>query len=142
MNTGVDSNPKQREPATESDDVDTLIRQGSECNGSHDAKAEKQVNDEQAKADRKDFRKEMWVVGGLILISIVDGVMFSFIENWSAPLVIGILQLFAALIFAKNFGVTEIQLWLTQLLERFPNHQAAKVDQQHDSSNAGKNRPS
>ncbi|MGG5143903.1 hypothetical protein [Alcaligenes ammonioxydans] len=88
----------------------------------NDAKARRDVNDENKRLDKKDRKHEFTVAITLLLVSLVDAVLFMFIENWSAPLVVGAIQLLAALIFAKNYGVEEIQVWLNKVIDKFPHN--------------------
>lgn len=121
MNTSDGSPDCHASTELESQDVDTLLADESK-HGTSDAQAKKQVNAENRRLDKKDRKHELTVVAALLIVSIIDGIMFSYIDNWSAPLVIGALQLLAALIFAKNYGVEEIQIWANKIIEKFPSN--------------------
>lgn len=102
------------------DEIDQLL--GEPKDDLSDDQAQENIAKENESADQSDFKKEMIVAGSLLSCSILDGLMFAFIETWSAPLIIGAIQILAALIFAKNFGVAEINVWLTKVLERIPSN--------------------
>ncbi|HBQ89189.1 MAG TPA: hypothetical protein DD803_06980 [Alcaligenes faecalis] len=89
------------------------------------------VNSENTGLDKRDRKKELTVAGTLLGVSIVDAFLFMHIGNWSAPFVVGAIQLLAALIFAKNYGVEEIQVWLNKIIEKFPTNGNGK-DQPRD----------
>lgn len=55
----------------------------------------------------------LFLLAGLILL---DAHILGSMENWAAPVVIGILQIFALLILARRCGVEEVQIWLDKVL--------------------------
>ncbi|MGP9656482.1 hypothetical protein [Halomonas sp. H2] len=73
---------------------------------------------EQALASEKDGRREDRFLFVVALVIIFDVWAMQDVDTWTLPLVVGITQLFALLIFARRMGVEEIHFWLNQLLPR------------------------
>jgi hypothetical protein len=76
------------------------------------------VDLEQALASEKDGRREDRFLFVVALVIIFDVWAMQDVDTWTLPLVVGITQLFALLIFARRMGVEEIHFWLNQLLPR------------------------
>ena len=93
MNIDDVSRNKMISSQNEGDDVASLLQDEARSGGRADADAKKRVNEENKRLDKKDRRHELIVAGVLLSVSLVDAVLFMFMENWSAPLVIGAIQL-------------------------------------------------
>lgn len=106
-------------PPPPNDEFDQLERSAGEPSQDepHDKSA---MAAEQAYAEldeEKDKRKEerfLFILAGLVLL---DAHILGNMDNWAAPLVIGILQLFGLLIYARRSGVEEVQQWLDKMLD-------------------------
>lgn len=80
--------------------------------------------------DRRKEERFLFVLVGLVLFNThVLGDM----ENWAAPLVIGLIQLFGLLIFARQSGVEEVQQWLDKVLDAVKPDRS-RVSEQADSA--------
>nr|WP_299241351.1 hypothetical protein [uncultured Halomonas sp.] len=69
-------------------------------------------------AGEKDGRREDRFMFVIALVVIFDVWAMQDVDTWTLPVVVGIVELFALLIFARRMGVEEIHFWLNQLLPR------------------------
>ena len=76
------------------------------------------VDVEQELAREKDGSREDRFLFVVALVIIFDVWAMQGVDTWTLPLVVGVTQLFALLIFARRMGVEEIHFWLNQLLPR------------------------
>lgn len=98
-------------------ELDTLAGGGTSAS-SRTAQSTAWVDLEQALASEKDGRREDRFLFVVALVIIFDVWVMQDVDTWTLPLVVGITQLFALLIFARRMGVEEIHFWLNQLLPR------------------------
>lgn len=66
--------------------------------------------------EEKDARKEerfLFVVAGLVLINVH---MLANTSVWTTPVLIGLLQLFGLIVYARRSGIEEVQQWLDKIL--------------------------
>jgi len=64
----------------------------------------------------QDGRKEDRFMFTLGLVVLADALIFTHMGNWGGPVVIGVIELFGLLIFARRCGVEEVQLWIDKVL--------------------------
>jgi|GEM_PF-6799273 len=69
-------------------------------------------------AAERDGRREDRFLFVVALVVIFDVWALKGVSTWTLPVVVGLVQLFALLIFARRMGVEEIHFWLNQLLPR------------------------
>jgi len=106
-------------PPNKKDEFDTL-ESGSASTARDGVQDKSAIAAEQAYAElaeEKDKRKEerfLFVLAGLVLF---NAHILGSMENWTAPLVLGVLQLFGLLIFAKRSGIEEVQQWVDKTLD-------------------------
>ncbi|HET8791018.1 MAG TPA: hypothetical protein VFM75_07375 [Modicisalibacter sp.] len=113
------------------------------------ARSSAEVELETDLASERDGRREDRFLFVVALIVIFDVWALQNVSTWTLPIVVGITQLFALLIFARRMGVEEIHFWLNQLLPRIKigarepeaaeQEQPAKVT---DKSQADEGKPS
>lgn len=101
--------------------LDKMIASESRSYASARSTAELEL--ETALATERDGRKEDRFLFILVLIIIFDVWVLRDASTWTLPLVVGVVELFALLIFARRHGVKEIQYWLNQLLPHVPPRQ-------------------
>lgn len=106
-----------------SDDEDKLGRMAQQSaqrstsnSGSSRSAAEAELENELA--NEKDGRREDRFLFAVALIAIFDIWAMRSVSSWTLPIVVGIVELFFLLIFARRMGVEEIHFWLNQLLPR------------------------
>lgn len=83
-----------------------------------DARSAAEVELEKELATVKDGRREDRFLFVVALVVIFNVWALRDVDTWTLPVVVGIIQLFALLIFARRMGVEEIHFWLNQLLPR------------------------
>lgn len=81
--------------------------------GAAEAELEKEL------ANEKDGRREDRFLFAVTLIVIFDIWAMRDVDTWTVPVVVGVIELFFLLIFARRMGVEEIHFWLNQLLPHF-----------------------
>ncbi|MGR6075477.1 hypothetical protein [Achromobacter sp. CSND-B12] len=62
----------------------------------------------------KEARREERFIFLLCIVALIDALAFMQMENWTGPVVIGLLQLIAITVYARRSGVDEV----VQLLDR------------------------
>lgn len=89
-----------------------LLQQGDSDSASSDslAKLEEKANDLENRLHEERF---MWIFACVVL---VDFYVFSNMENWSGPLVIGVLELIGLVVVAKRCNVDVVLPILDRLL--------------------------
>jgi hypothetical protein len=70
----------------------------------------------------RDARKEERFLLVMIVAIIVDAYLFSHIENWSGPVVIGIIELVAIAVVARKWGIEEVAQFLAMFFQRVAEH--------------------
>lgn len=131
MSTETDSNSNSSGLSHENSDFKRLKNDPNQRSSTYGRQARKDARRESSWLDKKDWKKELIVAGTLLAVSFIDALLFMAIDNWAAPLVVGAIQLLAALIFAKNYGVEEIPIWLNKVIDKFPSNGNGK-DQPKD----------
>ncbi|WFM72977.1 hypothetical protein [Halomonas sp. CKK8] len=76
--------------------------------------AEEAYKELDAVKDKLKEERFLFVLAGLVLL---NAHILGNMDNWAAPVVIGILQIFGLLIFARRSGVEEVQQLLDKLLD-------------------------
>lgn len=69
---------------------------------------------EQELQRERDSRKEERFIFILIIISLVDTILFMQLESWAGPVIIGLIQLVALMVYARRSNIDEI----VQLMDR------------------------
>lgn len=67
-------------------------------------------------AERESRREErfMWIV---VLVVLANVIFLRDFNNWTGPIVIGVLQLIGLLVAARWFGVEEVQMFFDKVLQ-------------------------
>ena len=64
----------------------------------------------------KDARNEERFVFVIVIIILLDIYCFADMETWSAPVIIGVLELLLLLALARKWGVDDVAVWLDKIL--------------------------
>lgn len=64
--------------------------------------------------NERDGRKEERFIFIVIIVSLVDTILFMQLENWTGPVIIGLIQLIALMVYARRSNIDEI----VQLMDR------------------------
>lgn len=64
----------------------------------------------------QDGRKEERFVWVCVIILLLDFYHFPDMQNWAAPLTIGVLELFFLLVLGSKWGVDDIAEWVDKIL--------------------------
>jgi hypothetical protein len=70
----------------------------------------------------RDARKEERFLLVMIVVVIADAYMFSQMENWTGPLVIGVIELVAIAVIARKWGIQEVAQFLSMFFQRIAEH--------------------
>ena len=82
------------------------------------AKSELEQEDE-AIADKRGEERFLWALACVILFNII---VFRDFDNWSGPLVVGLLELIFIVVLAKRSGVEYIGSMLARFIESGAGH--------------------
>lgn len=105
------------EPNSEFDQLEAGGDNGTEEGDAYSKSAmaaEEAYRELDAVKDKLKEERFLFVLAGLVLL---NAHILGNMENWAAPVVIGILQIFGLLIFARRSGVEEVQQLLDKLLD-------------------------
>lgn len=80
----------------------------------------------------KDARKEERFLLVTALIVLADAYIFSNMENWTGPLVIGVIELVALAVLARKWGVQEVARFLAMFFQRLADHSKPGEDQSRE----------
>jgi hypothetical protein len=70
----------------------------------------------------RDARKEERFLLVVLIIVISDAFIFSHIDSWSGPVVIGVIELVALAVLARKWGVQEVAQFLAMFFQRIAEH--------------------
>lgn len=70
----------------------------------------------------RDARKEERFLLILAFIVLADAYIFSHMESWSGPLVIGVIELVGLAVLARKWGVQEVSQFLAMFFQRMADH--------------------
>jgi hypothetical protein len=77
---------------------------------------------EEAVDDRYEERF-LWVIVCLVF---VDALIFSHMDNWTGPIIIGIFEFVAILVLARRWRIEEVPQILAKFLDRAAEHTESK----------------
>ncbi|MGR4068264.1 hypothetical protein [Billgrantia sp. C5P2] len=112
MSTDSDS------PKPNPDQQDRFQKIKMSAQSHYHARSTAEVELENDLATERDGRREDRFLFVVALVVIFDVWALQSVTTWTLPIVVGIIELFALLIFARRMGVEEIHFWLNQLLPR------------------------
>jgi hypothetical protein len=70
----------------------------------------------------RDARKEERFLLIMVVVVVSDAYIFSNMENWTGPLVIGIIELIGLAVLARKWGVQEVAQFLAMFFQRMADH--------------------
>lgn len=73
----------------------------------------------------KEARREERFIFLVFFVALLDAFLFMNMENWTGPVVIGLIQLIGFTVYARRSGVDEVVQLLDKLLAPFKQGQAA-----------------
>lgn len=107
-------------------DLEAMIEEASHRDISRSSKAA--VNLEQNFEHERDRRKEERFLFVVIITVLADALIFPGMGSWSGPIVIGVIQLFGLMVFARHCGVQEVDWLLERLLRMNPFREQKDVN--------------
>lgn len=66
----------------------------------------------------KDARLEERFIWIVVVISLFDSMIFGSMESWSAPVIIGLIELVLLVVLARRYGIQEVDQMLAKFLDR------------------------
>lgn len=90
--------------------------QGAEPQGGPNPKDEALAALGDKSAQQEDQRKEERFLFVLVIIVMFDAIVFTHMESWSGAIVIGVIELFGLMVFARHCGIEEVQSLLDKVL--------------------------
>ncbi|WP_157958634.1 hypothetical protein [Salinicola sp. CPA57] len=112
MSTNPDSQKQSTDQSNRFDDMKRKLPPG-------EARSAAEAELENSLAGERDGRREDRFLFAVALIVIFDIWAMHDVDTWTVPVVVGVIELFFLLIFARRMGVEEIHFWLNQLLPHF-----------------------
>lgn len=104
------------------DDLDKLSRTDEPPHPLEAAVEKLEERLEEAVDDRYEERF-LWVV---VVIILADALIFSHMENWTGPIIIGLFELVAILVLARRWRIEEVPQILAKFLDRAAEHTEPK----------------
>lgn len=87
--------------------------------GEESAALDNLANELEAERDARKEERFIMILGFIVL---ADALIFSNMETWTGPLVIGVIELVGLAVLARKWGVQEVAQFLAMFFQRMADH--------------------